>query len=51
MPRAYVDEDGLLEGLVQNLHHHRAGPAGNSPGPFPGVDYAVDLDALDGWEW
>ena len=51
VPHDYVDEGGHLAGLLVNIRHHHAGSAGVSPGPFPGVDYAVELDSVDGWEW
>ena len=52
IPDEYSDEYGDgLGGLVANIRHHHAGLAGNSPGPFPGVDYASDLDQLEGWDW
>jgi hypothetical protein len=42
---------GRLDILVGNLRWHHAGKGGVSPGPFPGIDYAKDLDRLPGWEW
>lgn len=50
-PEPYFDEDGRLDILVGNIRWHHAGRAGESVGPFPGVDYAADLDKLDGWSW
>jgi hypothetical protein len=51
VPPDYADERGRLDIIVGNLRWHHAGKGGASPGPFPGVDYAADLDRLDGWEW
>ena len=51
VPDRYADEDGPLDAIVGNLRLHHAGQAGVSPGPFPGIDYAADLDRLPGWEW
>lgn len=52
VPDGYVDDDGYgLAGLVGNIRWHHAGRGGESPGPFPGVDYAADLDTLEGWSW
>jgi DNA-binding CsgD family transcriptional regulator len=52
IPADYSDEHGGgLGELVANIRHHHAGLAGHSPGPFPGVDYASDLDRLEGWDW
>jgi hypothetical protein len=51
IPEDYTDEEGHLGGLVENLRHHHAGLAGNSPGPFPGVDYAAELGSVEGWDW
>jgi len=51
VPEPYFDEDGRLDVIVGNLRWHHAGKAGVSPGPFPGIDCARDLDELPGWEW
>jgi hypothetical protein len=51
IPDRYADEVGPLDAIVGNLRLHHAGRAGASPGPFPGIDYAADLDRLPGWEW
>ncbi len=51
VPIEYHDADGRLDILIENIRWHHAGKAGISPGPFPGIDYAADLDALHGWEW
>jgi hypothetical protein len=51
VPHRYADEVGPLDAIVGNLRLHHAGRAGASPGPFPGIDYAADLDRLPGWEW
>ncbi len=51
VPKGYADDEGPLDVIVGNIRWHRAGKAGVSPGPFPGVDYASDLDRLPGWEW
>lgn len=51
VPEGYHDEQGRLDVIVGNLRWHHAGKAGVSPGPFPGIDYAKDLDGLTGWEW
>ena len=51
VPHDYVDEDGHLAGVLGNIRDHHAGLAGVSTGPFPGVDYAAEVDAVDGWEW
>ncbi len=52
IPDEYSDEHGGgLGGLVANIRHHYAGLADHSPGPFPGVDYASDLDQLEDWDW
>jgi hypothetical protein len=51
MPTGYADEEGRLDVLVGNLRWHHAGKGGVSPGPFPGIDYAADLDRLPGWRW
>ena len=51
VPDGYHDESGRLDILVENLRWHHAGKGGVSPGPFPGIDYAADLDRLPGWEW
>ena len=51
VPDQYADEDGPLDAIVGNIRLHHAGGAGSSPGPFPGIDYAADLDRLPGWEW
>jgi hypothetical protein len=50
---SYRDEDGRpLAGLVLNLRWHHAGRAGGaSRGPYPGIDYAADLDRLEHWTW
>jgi hypothetical protein len=51
VPDGYADEQGRLDIIVGNLRWHHAGKGGVSPGPFPGIDYAADLDQLPGWEW
>lgn len=51
VPENYHDADGRLDVLVGNLRWHHAGKGGVSPGPFPGIDYAQDLERLRGWEW
>jgi hypothetical protein len=51
LPDPYFDDDGQLDIIVGNLRWHHAGKGGVSPGPFPGIDYAADLDRLPGWEW
>lgn len=51
VPNPYFDADGRLDVIVGNLRWHHAGRAGTSPGPYPGIDYAADLDRLPGWEW
>jgi hypothetical protein len=51
VPEGYHDDRGRLDILVGNLRWHHAGHGGVSPGPFPGIDYAKDLDVLPGWEW
>jgi hypothetical protein len=51
VPDQYSDEVGPLDVIVGNLRWHHAGRGGASPGPFPGIDYAADLDRLPGWEW
>jgi hypothetical protein len=51
LPEGYHDDMGRLDILVGNLRWHHAGKGGVSPGPFPGIDYAKDLDRLPGWEW
>ncbi|HEX5013489.1 MAG TPA: hypothetical protein VFV72_04945 [Candidatus Limnocylindrales bacterium] len=51
VPAHYADARGRLDVIVENLRWHHAGHGGVSPGPFPGIDYAADLDRLPGWEW
>jgi hypothetical protein len=51
VPDGYHDDHGRLDIIVGNLRWHHAGKGGVSPGPFPGVDYASDLDRMPGWEW
>jgi hypothetical protein len=51
VPDPYFDADGRLDVIVENIRWHHAGKAGISPGPFPGIDYAADLEALPDWEW
>jgi hypothetical protein len=51
VPDPYFDDVGRLDVIVGNLRWHHAGRAGISPGPFPGIDYAAELDRLPGWEW
>lgn len=51
VPDGYEDDQGRLDIVVGNLRWHHAGKGGVSPGPFPGIDYAADLDSLPGWEW
>ena len=51
VPEFFEDDEGRLDVLVGNLRWHHAGKGGVSPGPFPGIDYAADLDRLPGWEW
>lgn len=51
LPAPYFDEEGRLDILVGNIRRHHAGLAGVSPGPFPGIDYAKELDELGGWSW
>jgi len=51
VPDGYRDEDGPLDVIAGSLRWHHAGKGGASPGPFPGADYAADLDDLEGWEW
>lgn len=51
VPDRYSDDVGPLDAIVGNIRLHHAGLAGVSPGPFPGIDYAADLDRLRGWEW
>lgn len=51
VPNRYADEDGPLDAIVGNIRLHHAGLAGVSPGPFPGIDYAAELENLPGWEW
>jgi hypothetical protein len=51
VPDRYSDDVGPLDAIVGNIRLHHAGLAGVSPGPFPGIDYAADLDRLPGWEW
>lgn len=51
VPERYSDADGRLDVIVSSLRWHHAGKGGVSPGPFPGIDYAADLERLPGWEW
>jgi hypothetical protein len=51
VPDRYSDEVGPLDAIVGNIRWHHAGLGGASPGPFPGIDYAAELDKLPGWEW
>jgi hypothetical protein len=51
IPPGYRDERGPLDVIVRNLRWHHAGKGGASPGPFPGIDYASDLDRQRGWDW
>ena len=51
LPEPYHDDEGRLDIIVESLRWHHAGKGGIDPGPFPGVDYASDLDALPGWDW
>ena len=51
VPHGYRDQRGPLDAIVGNIRWHHAGKAGVSPGPFPGIDYAADLDDVPGWEW
>ena len=51
VPDGYADERGPLDVIVGNLRWHHAGKGGVSPGPFPGIDYAKDLNELPGWDW
>jgi len=51
VPEPYHDDEGRLDIIVENLRWHQAGRGGIDPGPFPGVDYAADLDHLAGWDW
>jgi hypothetical protein len=51
VPDPYFDTDGRLDVIVGNLRWHHAGRPGTNPGPFPGIEYAPDLDRLPGWEW
>jgi hypothetical protein len=51
VPDRYADEVGPLDAIVGNIRLHHAGRAGGSPGPFPGIHYAADLEKLPGWEW
>lgn len=51
VPDGYRDDRGPLDIIVGNLRWHHAGKGGVSPGPFPGIDYAADLDRTPGWEW
>ena len=52
VPKSYFDEAGTpLDIVVDNIRWHHAGRGGWSEGPYPGVDYADDLAALEGWSW
>lgn len=51
IPSGYHDGHGQLDIIVGNLRWHHAGKGGVSPGPFPGIDYAADLNRLPGWTW
>jgi hypothetical protein len=51
VPTGYEDEEGRLDVIVGNIRWHHAGKGGVSPGPFPGIDYAPELDRLPGWTW
>jgi hypothetical protein len=51
LPEGYHDDMGRLDIIGENLRWHHAGKGGIDPGPFPGIDYAKDLDRLPGWEW
>jgi hypothetical protein len=51
VPSNYRDERGPLDAIVGNIRWHHAGKGGASPGPFPGIDYAAELDRLPGWHW
>jgi hypothetical protein len=51
VPPGYSDQRGPLDIIVGNIRWHHAGKGGASPGPFPGIDYAAELDRLPGWHW
>ena len=51
VPPGYSDARGPLDIIVGNIRWHHAGKGGASPGPFPGIDYAAELDRLPGWRW
>lgn len=51
VPPGYADERGPLDIIVANIRWHHAGKGGASPGPFPGIDYAAELDRVPGWHW
>ena len=51
IPEPYFDDIGRLDVIVGNIRWHHAGRGGISPGPFPGIDYAADLEQIPGWEW
>jgi len=51
VPDGYHDVEGRLDIIVGNIRFHHAGRAGDSDGPFPGIDYGAALDDLPGWEW
>lgn len=58
--RGIKDNEGPLRPVVEHIRRHHAGPADGSAdsrkvwymtSPFPGIDYASELDRLPGWEW
>jgi hypothetical protein len=60
IPEGYSDDHGPLRPLVDSIRRHHAGPGDDSAdarrlwymsSPYPGVDYAADLDRQPGWEW
>lgn len=51
VPEPYRDVEGRLDIIVESLRWHHAGRGGTDPCPFPGIDYARDLDQLPGWDW
>jgi hypothetical protein len=59
IPESWRDKDGRsLYILLSNIRRHHAGRSwlgeGRPPkgsGPYPYLDYAADLDRLEGWSW
>jgi DNA-binding CsgD family transcriptional regulator len=60
VPEGYEDDEGPFRPVVERIRRHHAGPADASAdsrkvwymtSPFPGIDYASELDRLPGWEW